>query len=199
MTLSEGLEFVETIEATMENAKAIVVLVRQDAKAGNMKELYESADLDNPSVVSVQHYKLHSHPERYSGYTKDGQLVAFIKQHRWTTDDELPFATGSRKIALIIRKMLRLYSETDQWFVSGLVVSDKLEPYERNPLLKELLRKSFVDSDNGKNMDVNIILHDSDPLLDIAPKLGFEEIGKRAEAAGAPGVKQRLFRRPATN
>jgi hypothetical protein len=43
MTLSEGLEFVETIEATMENAKAIVVLVRQDAKAGNMKELYESA------------------------------------------------------------------------------------------------------------------------------------------------------------
>jgi hypothetical protein len=199
MTLSEGLEFVETIEATMENAKSIVSLVRQDAKAGNMEVLYESANPDDHSAVSVQHYKLYTHPERYSGYTKDGQLVAFIKQHRWTTDNELPFAKGGRKIALTIKKMLRLYSETDQWFVSGLVVSDRLEPYERNPLLKELLRKSFMDSDNGKGMVVNIILHDSDPLLDIAPKLGFVQIGKRGVAPGAPGVKQRLFQRLATN
>jgi hypothetical protein len=199
MTLSEGLEFVETIEATMENARSIVGLVHQDAEAGGMTELAASANPDDDNVVKVQHYKLHSHPERYSGYMKDGQLVAFIKQHRWTTDNELPFATGGRKIALTIKKTLRLYSETDQWFVSGLVVSDKLEPYERNPLLKELLRKSFMDSDNGKGMVVNIILHDSDPLLDIAPKLGFDWIGKRGVAEGAPGVKQRLFQRLATN
>jgi hypothetical protein len=197
MTLFEGLEFFETIEPTTENAKAIVSLVRQDAKAGHMTELYEYANSENPDRIDEQLGKMIKDPKSYSGYIKDGQLVAFMKQTELLTGNVLPYAVGGHWIVMMIKKRLRRSPRTGQLFITGLVVSEELEPEERVHALKQLLQKSFTGG--RKNKVVNIVLHDSDPLLDIAPKLGFKQFGKKGDDPAVPGVKQRLFRRPATN
>jgi hypothetical protein len=197
MTLFEGLEFVETIEPTTENAKAIVSLVRQDAKAGHMTELCEYANPEDPDIIEEQLSKMIKDPKSYCGYTKDGQLVAFIRQLELLNGSVLPYAVGGDWIVLMVKKLLRLSPRTGQLFISGLVASEELEPEERVHALRQLLQKSFTGE--RKNKVVNIVLHDSDPLLDIAPKLGFDQFGKRGEDPAIPGVKQRMFRRPVAN
>jgi len=195
MSLSHGLEFVEIIEPTFKNAMAIQELTLQDVKAGGFRRPIELADPLNPGMVAAQQQKLLDHPERYSGYTRDGQLVAYIKQNDWLYGDELPFASGARAVALKASRALHLNPSTGQWGVFGLVASDSLLDGERRNALTGLLQSSFVDPLSGKSRTVNVIIHDHDPLFEVAALNGFGPVGKRAEAAGAPGLLQQRYQR----
>jgi hypothetical protein len=196
MTFSQGLEFIETIEPTFENAIAVQVLTLQDIKHGGFQKPLELADPSNSDMVATQQQKLHDHPERYSGYTRDGQLVAYIKQNDWFAGDELPFATGARAVELKASRALHLDPSTGQWGVFGLVASDNLDKDDRESVLLDLLQRSFADPRSGESRTVNIVIHEHDPLLEIAVHYGFVPVGKLGEAAGAPGLMQQRYQRP---
>lgn len=190
-----GLEFIGTIEPTRENAQAIQRLTLQDLKVGGFEKPLDLADPSNEYRVAAQQQKLRDYPERYSGYARRGKLVAYIKQNDWLVGDELPFATGVRAATLKVRRAFHMNPLTGQWGVFGLVASDNLGFAEHRGVLDHLLQRSFVDPVSGKDRTVNVVIHDHDPLLEVALYHGFVPVGKRAEAAGAPGLKQQRYQR----
>lgn len=196
---SHDLRFIETIPPTRENAKAVQKLTLQDVLAGRFEEPRSLADPLNERMVTAQQKKLQDHPDRYSGYVQDGQLVAYIKQNNWLVGDELPFASGLRATALKALRALHPTSATGQWGIFGLVASDDLEVVEYTSALAGLLQRSFVDPRNGKPRTVNIVVHEHDPLLEIVELNGFVPLGELGEAAGAPGLKQQRYQRQASN
>jgi len=192
MPSAEGLVFVETIEPTWDNAKAIQRLTLQDVYAGGFNQPLELANPDDDQKVALQQQKLRDHPERYSGYTLNGTLVAYMKQNKWLIGDELPFVTPRLKAHLLrLMAKIRRTSETGQWGVFGLVASDELDRYQRRDALENLLKHSF----RGNLRTVNIVIHANDPVLPSALHFGFVAVGKFAEAAGASGLKQRRYQR----
>jgi hypothetical protein len=199
MVFPVNLEFIEVIEPTYENAKAIQELTLQDVKAGGFPNPRELADPSSSDKVAAQQQKLRDHPERYSGYARNGQLVAYIKHGEWLAGDELPFASGLRVALLKARSALHLNPSTGQWGVFGLVTSDDLTDDEREVALVKLLQRSFRDSQSGKFRTVNVVIHENDPLLEIAALYRFVPVGKPAEAAGAPGLMQQRYRRRASS
>lgn len=199
MSASNGLEYIEMIKPTFENAKAIQKLTLQDVEAGGFENPLELADPFNTDKVISQRQKLRDHPERYSGYVRDGRLVAYIKQNDWTITDELPFASRSRAVAIRASLGLHMSPSTGQWGVFGLVASNDLNDEEREMVLRELLRSSFVDPRTSEPRTVNIAIHERDPLFKIAVRLGFKAVGEIAEAAGAPGLMQQRYQRSASN
>jgi len=199
MSSSHGLEYVETIEPTFENATAILLLTLQDAKAGGFKNPLAIADPSDQKMVATQQQKLRNHPERYSGFVRDGKLVAYIKQNDWTTRDEFPFAKWYDVLDLLVQRLFRMGTYTGMRGVFGLVASDGLSESDRRFVLVTLLETSFGKRPSGKERITNIVLHKNDPLLTIVPDYGFVAFGRSATAAGAPGLKQRRYRRLTTN
>lgn len=195
MVPSSSLEYIETIEPTLENAKSIVLLTLQDLVAGAFKDPLALANPSNPAMVAAQQKRLRNHPERYSGFAFDGSLVAYMKQNHWTTYDELPFAPWSDIIDLLLQRAFRMDPHTGMWGVFGLVASDTLSKSDRDMVLTTLLESSFGKRPSGKERIVNIVLHKNDPLLEIVPCYGFVPYGRLGQASGAPGAKQRRFRR----
>ncbi len=199
MSFQRGLEYIETIEPTFDNARAIQELTLQDVRVGRFSEPLKLADPANTEMVAIQQQKLRDHPERYSGYVKDGQLVAYIKQNHWTIADELPFVSGRPAAALRFTRALRLNPSFGQWGIFGLVASEDLPAGERQGVLTSLLRSTFTDPQTGKPRKVNVVIHDNDPLLSIAERYGFVKYGKKAPAAGAPGLDQFRYQRLASH
>lgn len=195
----EEFKFEKTIDATRQNAEAIQRLTLQDVIAGGFRNPRELADPDNPELVTRQQSRLNNHPERYSGYTRNGELVAYMKQNEWTLPDELPFSGIVHRVALKLRKELNLDmgSWTGEWGVFGLVAADSLAAWESNQLLLNLLRRTYFDA-KGQPQVVNIVLHDNDPLNGHIRREGFVVKGKPGQAAGAPGLEQLRYRRPAS-
>lgn len=184
-----------TIEPTRENAVAIQRLTLQDVIAGGFENPRLLADPDNEVLLDIQQHKLEQHPKRYSGFTLDGQLVAYMKIGQWTIFDEQPFAIGFRAMWLRIKRLLHLNPMTGQLGIFGLVVSDKLNDATRRLALTGMLSEACrTHHDVAPSMKfVNIVLHENDPLMEIARSQGFTPYGKRGEAAGAPGKLQRRF------
>jgi hypothetical protein len=199
MPSSQGLEFVETIEPTLENATAIQRLTLQDATLGGFKNPTELADPSNPDMVAAQQQRLRDYPERYCGYVRDGKLIAYMKQNDWMIGDELPFTTGVQAARLKARRALHLDPSTGEWGIFGLVASDELEERDRETVLIGLLQRSFSDPRSWETRTVNIVIHENDPVLRIARYHGFGPVGELGEAAGAPGLIQRRYQRPALN
>lgn len=192
-----GLEFVEVIEPTRSNAEAIQRLGLQDALAAGFANPYSVANPYDTDVVALQMGKLIAYPERYSGFAKDGELVAYTKQWHWFTGDERPFATGFHALKCHARHLVHRHRPTGEWGIFGLVASNELGVRQRRAALTNLLRYSFGSVENGERT-VNVVLHDYDPLLEIAEDYGFVRRGRKAEAAGAPGLKQWRYKRLAT-
>ena len=193
MSASHGLEYRETIDATVANATAILLLTLQDLLAGGFLNPLEKADPSNLKMVAAQLQKMRDHPERYSGFFRDGKLVAYMKQNDWTIHDELPFAKWYDVLDLMLVKLLRMDPYTGMWGVFGLVASDELNEIDRRFVLTTLLESSFGKRSSGKERIDNIILHKNDPLIAIVPDYGFIPFGRSAEAAGAKGLKQRRY------
>jgi hypothetical protein len=193
MSLLQGLEFHQTIEATERNAVAIQRLTLQDVIAGGFEEPNKLADPSNPKMVETQLQKLRAHPERYSGYSIHGELVAYLKHGEWRVQDELPFVTVPMSVAYQAGWQFK-----NQWGVFGLVVSDGLADAQRDVVLSSLLQLAIDSSVNAGARMVNIVIHDHDPVLTLAVRNGFMPVGKPAEAEGAPGLLQRRYQRLAS-
>lgn len=190
-----GLTYIDTIEPTLENAKAIQRLSLQDLRAGNFERPLELANPNDANLVNAQRRNLRLHPERYNGYVRDGELVAFMKQNDWLIGDELPFTSVLRAFMLKVRRVIRRKPSMGQWGVFGLVASDTLNSEERAEVLQGLLHTALVDPRTGKARIVNVPIHRNDPLLKIAMKNGFVPLGKRGVAAGTFGPKQQRYQR----
>lgn len=196
MTTSSDFTFAEVIEPTRENAAAVKRLTLQDLIAGEFPNALELADPSNRKQVRDQRKRLRKHPERYSGYFKGDELVAYIKQNEWRVADELPFVFGEQYDELKALYDHNKAASTGQWGVFGLVVSDKLDKESRDELLTLLLEESLTDPKTGKTRTtVNIVLHANDPLLEIVSHYGFDPVGRLGEAAGAPGILQPRYQR----
>lgn len=198
MSFSQGLKFIETIMPTFEYATAIQRLILQDLQAAGLDQPHELADPDNVDMVAHQLSKLFDHPECYSGYVRGDHLVACVKQGEWLVGDELPFATGHQAFVLRAHRALHLSQGTGQWGVFGLVASNSLEPHEREMVLSNLLQRTFADPRVGEPRTVNVVLYENDPILRLALSHGFVPVGRPAEAAGAPGLIQQRYQRPAS-
>lgn len=197
MALLDGLVYVEEIEPTLENAREMKRLTLQDVLVGGFPKPLELADPTDDQQVRDQRQKLLDHPERYSGYAQNGKLVAYMKQNTWFVDDATPFAMGWREFVLKAFGAIGFNPSTGQWAVFGLVASEELGRSVQEEVLVDLLRRSFNDPRSGRARTVNIVLHKNDPLLSVMKSLDFLPKGKLGEAAGAPGLKQRRFQRPA--
>lgn len=198
MDSPQHIGFLSSIEPTRANAVAIQRLTLQDVTVGGFKNPKSIADPDDEAFLSSQLDKLEQHPERYSGFTLDHELVAYMKIGEWTIVDEAPFATGLRAAWLRIKRWLRLNPKTGQLGIFGLVVSDELNDATRRLALVGLLSEACrTHRDVAPGMKfVNIVLHDNDPLQEIARAQSFVPRGKRGEAVGAPGkLQQRFIRR----
>lgn len=170
MSRYRGLKFVEHIKPTFKNAKAIKSLTYQDALAAGFENPYAIADPLSFREALEQWMKLLRHPERYSGYTLNGELVAFIKHNA-----------------------LHVEGAPDQWIILGLVASDDLHDDELERVLKRLLMLPVENPRTGMNRTVNVAIHDNDPLLEIALRYGFIPVGKPDYQEGAPGLKQQNY------
>lgn len=193
----KGLEFIEAIEPTLENAKAIQGLTLQDVIKGCFDNPLDLANPSSGNMILAQQQKLRNHPGQYSGYVRNGELVAYIKQNHWLVGDELPFATGIRFVRLIANRVLRLDPSTGQWGIYGFVASDELDVSDRKSALVGLLQYSLANVLKGKYRTVNVVIYENDPLIDIVSKFGFVPVGKLGEAANAPGLLQQRYQRPA--
>jgi hypothetical protein len=198
MPSSYDLKYVKSIDQLFENARIIQKLTLQDLVAGGFKNPLDIANPDNPVMVAKQLQKLRNYPERYSGYTRNGELVAYMKQNDWEAGDELSFTTGINAAMLKASQALHMNPLSGQWGVLGLVAFDELDKNERDNALIGLLRRSFTDLRTGRPRIVNIVLHENDPVLSIAPRLGFVPVGVPGEASGAPGKIQQRYQRAAT-
>ncbi|MDB5181139.1 MAG: hypothetical protein JWO54_902 [Candidatus Saccharibacteria bacterium] len=184
MFSSLGLRFVPVISQTFKTAKGVESLKLQDRVAAGFKNPLEDADPSNTKLVLKQLWRHIRHPERYSGYTLNGQLIAFMVQNYWSAGDEEPYK-GPEPI--------------NQWGIFGLVASDELDKDIREYVLESLLVYSFKDPESGEPRTVNISIYEQDPLLKIALRHGFVPVGEKAEAAGAPGLLQHRYQRPASH
>jgi len=190
MSYVQGLEYAEAIEPTRENVLAILRLRLQDERAAGFKPSAKQVNPDSEEDFVVQRNKLIDHPEYYSGYTLNGELVAFMKQNEWFISDELPFARPFKAIGLLVRKVFRLNPSTGEWGVFALIASRDLKYELRGNVLADLLTRAYM----GMSVStINIPIYERDRLRGIALSHGFVAVGKWGEAAGAPGLKQRRY------
>lgn len=194
-TLPEGFEYVE-IEPTIRNAIAVQALTYDDlCTRGFDPRLL--ADPLNADMLEVQVQKLQEHPERYIGVMYDGQLVAFIKENWWLISDELPFVSGPRALWLKARRAFRqsrLFGRP--WGIFGLVVSAGLDYDIREEILTSLLQRSLENA-GPRAVYIVVAPHMHSMLPRVLQANGFIPVGEPGEAAGAPGIVQQRYRRPA--
>lgn len=187
-----SLTFIGEIPAITSFSTEMNRLTLQDLRAGGFTNPLEQADPNNAELVAVQQRKLRKHPTRYCGYVdKSGKLVAYLKQASWDNSLEAPFARLPQAAMLYAQHVMGL--DARRWGVLGLVASDRLSEKEREYALTGLLQYAVATAQKKKMRSVNLPLHPNDPLLQIAPKFGFAQVGKLGELEGAPGVKQRRF------
>jgi len=184
MSRSEGLVYVEKIKPTFKNVVAIQRLTLEDAILGGFEK---PRRIGNPSSITklfCQWVRLLRHPENYSGYTLDGQLMGFIKQNYANAADRVPSHKGE---------------PDNEWAIFGLVASHVLFEDDQETVLVGLLVRTFEERATGEPQAVNVAIHERDPLLPFALQYGFVPVGEPAEVEGAPGLAQQYYRRPASN
>jgi len=198
MNTPEHFDYVPRIDATEANAIALQFLTLQDVQAGGFINPTEIADPENPDKVQTQLDKLTDFPEHYSGYQQEnGLVVAYMKSKEWLVGDELPFIENAfaRRALQVVGHMRSGSMYPKAYGVFGLVADDSLKESDQEDMLYSLLKGSVNQGLAAHARNINIVLHDNDPVLPIADDLGFKPIGERGEAAGAPGLKQQRYQR----
>jgi len=196
MSFPQDLVFAKRIDPTLDNAEEIRREVLQDVLAGGFEDPETIANPDDHKEVTDQQFRMYNHPDQFSGFLLNGKLVAFTRSNYWYISDELPFASGMDAFTLRARKALHLSPMTGEWGISALVASDSLDDAMRHDALVGLLQYGLQRGQDARATAVNIVIHDHDPLLAIAPSLGFVPVGKKGEAAGAPGLLQQRYKAP---
>lgn len=199
MSELQDFEYTPQIEATEANARAIQALTLQDVRAGGFNNPTNLADPNDPDLVWEQQVKLRRFPKRYSGYRNEhGLYVAYDKANEWLSDDEKPFADENifAQMSLMRARMIRGGSlKPKAYGVFGLVASDTLPSEEKYKILSDLLVRSIGQAAAESAFVVNIVLNNRDPVTSVATDLGFIPVGRRGEAAGAPGLIQQRYQR----
>lgn len=198
MSNSQSFEFLPQIPATEQNAIAIQALTLQDVIAGGFTNPEGLANPNDPEKVDIQLGKLTDFPERYSGYQQEnGLIVAYLKTNEWLVGDEAPFIENAfaRRTLQLAGKLRGGSLQPKAYGVFGLVADETLATDDRADLLHGLLNTSVTRGLAHSASVLNIVLHDSDPALPIAHDFGFEPVGPRGEAAGAPGLIQQRYQR----
>ena len=191
-------EFLPQIPATEQNAIDIQALTLQDVIAGGFTNPEGLANPNDPEKVDIQLGKLTDFPERYSGYRQEnGLIVAYKKANEWMVSDEAPFIENAfaRRTLQLAGKLRGGSMQPRADGVFGLVVGRQLDGEDQAELLHDLLNRSVTEGLAHAASVLNIVLHDNDPVLPIARDLGFEPVGPRGEAAGAPGLIQQRYQR----
>ncbi len=199
MSNAQTFEFLPQIPATEQNAIAIQALTLQDVIAGGFTNPESLANPDDPEKVDIQLGKLTDFPERYSGYQQEnGLIVAYLKSNEWFASDEAPFVENVfARASLQIGAKLRGGSlEPKAFGIFGLVANETLPTDDQDELLYALLQSSVEKGLAHSAKVLNVVLHDHDPALPIARDLGFEPVGSRGEATGAPGLIQQRYQLP---
>lgn len=199
----QDFEYTPQIEATEENARAIQALTLQDVVAGGFENPTSLANPNDHDQVWEQLMRLRRRPELYSAYMhqESGLLVAYEKSGKWRAGDERPFADENilAQMSLMYAKMLRSGSlKPNAYGVFGLVADKELAPDVRDEILNRMLVKTMGRAAAESAAVVNMVLHNQDPALHVATDLGFIPVGRRGEAAGAPGLMQQRYQRPVT-
>ena len=185
------------INPSIKNARAVQRLTLQDVTLGEFSNPRSLANPNNPSLIYRQIKKLREHPERYEGSFIDNSLEGYMKTSEWALADELPFAgeqTAERIRELMDEEIVLDPARTLGIF--GLVVSNKLEEQVQDEIIHSML--DFA-SDRARDLgqgSIKIVLHGQDPVLDIARQHGYQFTGRVGVVAGAPGLVQRLYRKP---
>lgn len=198
MSASSEFEYLPRIPATEESAQALQALTLQDVLAGGFENPTALADPDDPRKVATQLERLEQFPERYSGYRQEnGLIVAYMKAAEWLVGDEVPFVdnTFAREAFKLSSRLRGGSLRPKAYGVFGLVSDEALSDEIRRDMHAELLTQSIGRATVESARVVNIVLHDADPVRPVADELGFEPVGPRREAAGAPGLEQQRFQR----
>lgn len=185
------------IEPTIRTARAVQRLTLQDVRAGEFPHPEQLANPDNPRMVARQLQKLRAHPERYDGAFDGGVLQGYMKTAEWTLDDELPFANEVTRDRLHELRADGVHFDPARTLgIFGLVVSNRLERAAREETIHSFLDIAADKARALSLLSVKIVLHDHDPVQAVAREQGYEFTGRAGEAAGAPGLTQRLYRKP---
>lgn len=176
------------------DARTVQELILQDLEAGEFPYPKAIASPYSPKLVLRQAARLKGNPERYAGAYVDGKLSGFMKTSEWALDDELPFATEVE--AQRIEELKNAGISTDprrRLGIFGLMTSNRLETDLRTELTEALLDLSIDRALSLGSTAVNVIFHENDPVQAISRTRNFEFSGRMGEAAGASGIKQRLY------
>lgn len=191
-------KFIDSISPTEENAKAIQKLTLDDVTRAGFKDPTALANPENPEKLQAQLDKLTDHPDQYSGFTNEAELVAFMKATEWLRGDEAPFVQS-----YLAKQRLRLEGKLSgpsmqpkAFGVFGLNIDIRLQNRERDDIYYFLLNHAIGQAALYSAEVINIVLNDKDPVTPIAKDLGFRPLGSIGEAAGAPGLEQQRYQRP---
>ncbi|HEY8886672.1 MAG TPA: hypothetical protein VIM31_04215 [Candidatus Microsaccharimonas sp.] len=190
-----NFEYLSQIPVTEDDARTIQALTLQDVTLGGFENPSALANPDNAVKVETQLNKLREHPENYSGYRQEnGLIVAYMKTNEWFRGDEAPFAESA-----FARASLRLKNgsmKPKALGVFGLVVDQSLEKVDQLELLHDLLYRSIGQAATHAAEVINIVIHEHDPVLEMAERLEFRPVGPKGQAVGAPGLLQQRYQLP---
>lgn len=185
------------INPTLRNARTIQALTLQDVTMGDFPSPESIANPNSPKLVYRQYKKLQAYPDRYTGALLNGSLEGYMKLGAWNIADELPFASEQARGRLLeLQESGQTRDPRLTLGIFGLVVSQKLEGPRQVAILEDLLHIATDRALEVEATGVNIVLHGNDPVTPVALDQGFAFTGRIGEAAGAPGLTQRLYRKP---
>ncbi|MGV9001727.1 MAG: hypothetical protein ACOH18_02110 [Candidatus Saccharimonadaceae bacterium] len=185
------------IERSIFQARSVQSLVLQDLNVGEFPKAESIANPNSARLVMHQLKLLRKTPDNYLGAYIGGRLEAFIKTSDWRVADELPFATEDEREALNeLSPSGELLTPRETLGIFGLVLSSDLYTGEYADIANRLLDTATDRALSLSRKAINITLHANDPVKRIAIAHGFEFTGREAEAAGAPGLVQRLYTKP---
>ncbi len=179
------------------NGKVVQQLVLQDVELGRFPNPTGIANPRSRGLVRTQNKKIRAAADNYVGAYVDDELEGFMKIAPWMLADQLPFAQESERDDLIeLYEAGARLDPTLKLGIFGLVVSNRLDQEVQAKIAENLLDIATDRALQLGNHAVNIVFHQYDPMQPVALRDGFLFTGRAGEAAGAPGLQQRLYSKP---
>lgn len=196
--MTERLEYGK-ISPTYRHAEQVKLLTRQDVELGEFPDVDTIANpLDKKSIIK-QAYKLAKRPQKYTGAFHGNDLVGYMTFNNWRIADQSDFATPEELESFEGRKPEE--NLIGQYGIFGLVVSNQLELDEQQEISRTFFSKAASEAvlrSTGllvPNAKVNIVLHDHDPLREMAAEeFAFKPV-RRGVVSYLPELEQTLYQK----
>lgn len=200
MTEIDGYVHIAEVPTTEEASRTAQGLILRDFERAGHPDPTSQANPNNPGKVKTQQNRIITNPERYSGFQQlsNAELVAFMKTNEWRSADEAPYPESftERTRYSVASKLGKHTLEPKAFGVLALVVNEEVQESDQEIMVRTLLTDALTRGALQAAKVINIPIHDHDPIvLDVALDMGFERVGRKAEAAGAPGFKQFRYQR----